>query len=30
VLGLPAEDPFLGVEPSDTLDVPDPSFTGPF
>jgi acetoin:2,6-dichlorophenolindophenol oxidoreductase subunit beta len=29
-LGLPAEDPDAGVAPGDLLDVPDPSFTGPF
>ena len=30
VLGRPAEDPDAGVEPGDRLDVPDPSFRGPF
>jgi pyruvate dehydrogenase E1 component beta subunit len=30
LLGKPAEDPFDSIEPGDALDVPDPSFTGPF
>ncbi|MCP4005921.1 MAG: alpha-ketoacid dehydrogenase subunit beta [bacterium] len=30
LMGLPSEDPFASVAPEDTLDVPDPSFTGPF
>lgn len=29
-LGLATEDPFAGVAPADRLDVPDPSFVGPF
>jgi pyruvate dehydrogenase E1 component beta subunit len=29
-LGRPADDPSLDVHPTDLLDVPDPSFTGPF
>jgi pyruvate dehydrogenase E1 component beta subunit len=29
-LRLPTEDPTLEIGPSDLLDVPDPSFTGPF
>jgi acetoin:2,6-dichlorophenolindophenol oxidoreductase subunit beta len=30
LLGLPLSDPFLGVKPTDLLDIPDRSFTGPF
>jgi pyruvate dehydrogenase E1 component beta subunit len=30
MLGKPIEDPFKTVLPEDLLDIPDPSFTGPF
>ena len=29
-LGRPVEDPTVNIDPGDFLDVPDPSFTGPF